>query len=211
MTFPRGFDHIPYLPEPSRVPQLTVVIDLTDTIEDFYAGTAGMSSPCEGSFQEFLMCLQPMDMVEMALHATESTITRGSYTSGVGYGDLAAIDRHPEARRSLYAGAIGESFDQFYKPTISPTEQYHLDCLEGALTDVIQERAGDASRLAVQAMDDVILWRCLYACVLVIAKTISEAGRMKGIPENALVSYHFSDARPYGQNTNAFILTLTGP
>jgi hypothetical protein len=211
VTFPKGFDHTPYLPEPTRVPQLIVVIDFTDAIDSFYEGSSGMTSPCEGSFQEFLMCLQPSDLVEMALHALEATITRGSYSTGVGYHDLAKIDRHPEARRSLYAGSIGESFDQYYKPKISATEQYHLDCLEGALTDAIQERAGDASRQAIKPMDDVILWRCLYACVLVIAKTVAEAGRMKGISENGLVSYHFSEARPYGQNTNAFILTLTGP
>lgn len=211
MTFPPGFEHIPYLPEPSRVPQLTVVIDLTEAISNFYDASAGLTSPGEGSFQEFLMMLQPMDLVEMATHAIEVTITHGSYASGVGYGDLAAIDRHPEARRSLYAGEIGESFDRLYHPVISSTQQYHLDCLEGALTEVIQERAGNATRQDVRAMDDVILWRCLYACVLVIVKTIAEAGRMRGIPENALVSYHFTDVRQYGQSTNAFILTLAGP
>lgn len=211
MTFPLGFDHIPYLPEPTRVPQLTVVIDFTDAIDSFYAESSSLSSPCEGSFQEFLMRLQPSDLVDMAMHAIEATISRGSYSTGVGYYDIACIDRHPEARRSLYAGALGESFDRLYNPVVSATQQYHLDCLEGSLTEVIQERAGDASRQAVKPMDDVILWRCLYACVLVIAKTIAEAGRMKGISENGLVSYHFEEVSPYGQNTNAFILTLAGP
>lgn len=211
MTFPPGFSHLPYLPEPSRVPRLTIVVDFSDPFETYYDHTATMTSPREGSFQEFLMCMQQDDLVQMALHAIEITISRSTYTTGISYSDIGNLDVHPEARRSLYAGQLGESFNRIYRPQISGTMQYHLDSMEGALTDAIQSKAGEHSRQGVNEQDDVILWRTLYACALITAKTIAEAGRMKGISENALMSYHFADLRSYGEGTNAYVLTLEGP
>jgi hypothetical protein len=149
--------------------------------------------------------------VMMSLHAIEMVITRASYSSGISYADIATVDRHPEARKALYSGQLGESFDQFYKPQITGTQQYHIDSLEGALTDAIVEKAGDYVRDGTTAEDDTILWRTLYACVLIIAKTITEAGRSKGISETALMSYHFAEIRPYAEGTNAYVLTLEGP
>jgi hypothetical protein len=203
------------LPEPSRVKSFRTVIDLSDIFEVFYFGIGALHSEVEGSFTDILLSLEPEQLITMAIHSIELTITRGSYNSGITYRDIADLTRHPQVRQAIYAGELEDNFSQLYTPPISNTQQYHLDTLESALTEAITETFGNATRTGVKQEDDVILWRTLVSLVVEIAKAVSYGGYERGISEHALMSYSFTEPQRYGQdvayNQYVFILSLNGP
>jgi hypothetical protein len=197
------------------VSNLRVVVDYEPIFAEFYFQTGSLTSPFEGSFQEAMMSMQPMDLLSMALHGIELTITRGTLNSGIGYKDIANLSRHPEVRQAIYAGDLGPEFISLYRPTITPTEQYHLDTLQAALTDAVVEALGDASRQQMRGEDDVILWRALMATVIETAKAVSYSGHEHGLSEHALMSFSFTETEQYGRevgyNQYVYVLHLVGP
>ena len=193
--------------------QFRCVIDYSTYMEEFYEALASVTVPAhqEDSFQSRMLEMQPDDVLRLAIDCLERTIAAGAYDHGIGFIDIANLHKHPEVRRSLYIYQLHSNFEQIYHPVITPTEQYHLDTLEGAMTDALEAYFGGATRTMVRGSDDVILWRVLLGCLLETARSISLAGSELGVSEVALMNYAISDIHPHGQDTHTYILVLDGP
>lgn len=192
--------------------QFRTVIDYTVPLDEFFEAMTKVIVPeGEDSFQVRLISMQQIQVIQLAIDCIARTIMAGAQTTGIGFEDIAKLSRHPEVRRSLYPDLLHPQFSQIYLPNITATEQYHMDSLEGAMTDAVTEYFEHTTRTAVRGEDDVILWRVLLSIILETAKCISLTGQDLGISEVALLNYAVTDILPHGQDTNTYILVLTGP
>lgn len=208
MDFIRPYTDQLLLPPPAPRKTIRIAISYFEIMTQFYEDLAFVQIPNgDDSFQARLVAMEPQAILGMALHAIEGTVAN----TGIGYGDIAALHRHPEVRRMLYPGLLAPSFQLLYTPSISATQQYHLDTLQRVMVDVIDHHFGDTVRTTVRGADDVILWRALMALILETARAISTSGHEKGISEGNLMSYAIENPFPYAHVEYSFILTLQGP
>jgi hypothetical protein len=214
---------IPYLPAPSRMKNLRIVVEYEQTFNEFYGHLASVDIPTVPnggeSYQSLLVQIDQAKLIEMSAEVLLHTIQTGAFNAtdhqshGIGYGDIANTARQPEVRATLYTHGSFEHTENdpvFYLPDISPTETYHLRTLFDAMIEVLNGYFGDTMRLPDHGEDDVMLWRILLATSLTTAKAISFAGREHGISEAALMNYSIKNIFPYDDDRNTFLYELEG-
>lgn len=210
--------------EPRRLPmaqpphEFNVLIDYTDTMSTFYEALASVNPPenVSDSFEDRLLSLSCDDVVQMAIQALGDMVCRGSQVmeSGVGYFDVAQLMRQVPVRETLWPYS---AVDLVYRPSPTPTEQYHLDLMEDNVANAIHDLFQGCGRVTTEAMSDVIVWRAVVATLLDTARAIVTAGRILGMTENALMCYAIEQAFPakdhQGRVGNAYIyvISLRGP
>lgn len=200
------------LPEPARVKSFNIAIDYTPIFTDFYEALASVDIPEDipDSFQGRLVAMTPHDLVTVAMEALSGMIAHGSqYTTGVSFCDIADLFRLAVIQGILFPERDVPSYQMTPVPT--PTQQYHVDLLEGQLTAAIEDFFDSSLRSNVHAPDDVLLWRALVAIMIETSRAIKAAGLELNISETGLISYTLEEPKAMSPESYSYVLTLTGP
>lgn len=216
------------LPSPGNDRSISVLIDYSDILDQFYYNLSAFYVPDAYSSVMHLYELQPETLVTHALQLIDLVLMRcneGAETITVTYQVLAtSIITSEELNRVFSPEDRVVSFRAPIMDRATHLNHYCAGALSSAVTELINSmRHGEAQDPQIAAGDnrldltviaeaDVILWEALVNIVLRTTQAIVELGRRCGISETMMASYLIDKGEPTTFNDpRTFIITLKGP